>query len=241
MTRLAFGKAGGKSMFDRFGLIRFEAVPLERFGLEKKYKKLAATQDETQDLIRQYEEAAGHVAVLEQGREAARDKDLDAAAAALRAGDEVPEAEHEAALDKELAGAVRARDALQRAVEGTLADVASYRLEHATRLQQDITAALDAKAQELAEHARAAAALYAEVEDGRLEAKRLAPVQGAPENTGAPQDTTVLIGPMTTGTIAGGPNRGEVEAVLNYLSSLAQSVTVVEGERPLAKPDESAA
>jgi len=227
VTRLAFGKAGGKSMFDRFGLIRFEAVPLERFGLQKKWRRLDKLQQEAEGLIGRYQEAAASVADLEQGRQDARDKDLDAAAAALRTGDEVPEAEHEAALDKELAGAVRTRDALQRAVEGALADVASYRLEHATRLQEEISAALDAKAQELAEHARAAAALYAEVEDGRLEAKRLAPVQGAPENTGEPQDTTVLLGPMTTGTIAGGPNRGEVEAVLNYLSSLAQSVTVV--------------
>jgi len=214
-------------MFNRFGLISFEAVPLERFGLEKKYKKLVAMQAETQDLIRQYEEAAGRVAVLEQARPDALDRDLNAHARALRKGDEVPEAEHEAKLDEELAGAVRTRDALQRAVEGAMADVASYRLEHVFTLQQDITAALDARAQDLAEHARAAAALYAEVEDGRLVAKRLAPAQAAPENTGAPQDTTVLIGPMTTGTIAGGPNRGDIEAVLNYLSSLTQSVTVV--------------
>ncbi len=214
-------------MFNRFGLISFEAVPLERFGLEKKYKKLAAMQAETQDLIRQYEEAAGRVAVLEQARQDARDKDLDAHARALRKGEEVPEPEHEAKLDDDLASAIRTRDALQRAVEGAMAEVASYRLEHVFTLQQDITAALDARAHELAEHARAAAALYAEVEDGRLEASRLAPVQGAPENAGAPEDTTVLLGPMTTRTIAGGPNRGEIEAVLNYLSSLAQPVTVV--------------
>ncbi len=216
-------------VFDRFGLIRFEAVALERFGLQKKWRRLDKLQQEAEGLIGRYQEAAAKVADLEQGRQDARDKDLDAAAAALRSGPsaEALEPEHEAALDKELAGAVRTRDALQRAVEGAMAEVASYRLEHATTLQQEITAALDAKAQELAEHAGAAAALYAEVEDGRLEAKRLAPVRGAPENTGEPQDTTVLIGPMTTGTIAGGPNRGEVEAVLNYLSSLAQSVTVV--------------
>ncbi len=214
-------------MFDRFGLIRFEAVALARFGLQKKWRRLDKLQQEAEGLIGRYQEAAAKVAELEQGRQDARDKDLDAAAAALRKGDEVPEAEHEAALDKELSGAARTRDALQRAVEGAMADVASYRLEHVLTLQQDISAALDARAQELAEHARAAAALYAEVEDGRLVAKRLAPVQGAPENTGAPEDTTVLIGPMTTGTIAGGPNRGEVEAVLSYLAGLAQSVTVV--------------
>jgi hypothetical protein len=213
-------------MFDRFGLIRFEAVPLERFGLEKKYKKLDELQQEAEGLIDRYQEAAAKVAGLEQGRQDARDKDLDAHASALRKGDEVPEAEHEAKLDEELAGAVRTRDALQRAVEGAMADVASYRLEHASTLQQEISAALDAKAQDLAEHAWAAAALYAEVEDGRLEAKRLAPVRGAPENTGAPEDTTVLIGPMSTRTDSG-PNRGDIEAVLNYLSSLTQSVTVV--------------
>jgi hypothetical protein len=40
------------------------------------------------------------------------------------------------------------------------------------------------------------------------------------------QDTTVLLGPMTTRT-ASGPHRGEVEAVLSYLASLGLSVTLV--------------
>jgi hypothetical protein len=219
------------SVFDRFGLIRFEAVALERFGLQKKWRRLDKLQQEAEGLIGRYQEAAAEVGALEQGRQDARDKDLDAAAAALRKGDEVVslEPEHEAALDKELSGAVRSRDALQRAVEGAMADVASYRLEHATTLQREISAALDAKAHELAEHARAAAALYAEVEDGRLVAKRLAPAQGAPENTGEPEDTTVLIGPMSTRTVSG-PNRGAVEAVLNYLSSLAPTGSESEAE-----------
>jgi hypothetical protein len=66
------------------------------------------------------------------------------------------------------------------------------------------------------------------LEDGKALAQRFGPPPPpAQENSGSPQDTTVLLGPMTTGPIAGGPNRGEVEAVLNYLSSLAQSVTVV--------------
>lgn len=54
----------------------------------------------------------------------------------------------------------------------------AYRLEHAAKLQADIAAALSTKAQELARHAREAAALYAELEDGKLEAKRLIPPQG---------------------------------------------------------------
>ncbi len=220
-------------MFDRFGLISFQAVPLERFGIHKKWRRLDKLQREAEGLIDRYQEAAAKVAELEQGRQDARDKDLDASATALRSGAEAPEPEHEAALDKELAGAVRTRDALQRAVEGAMADVTSYRLEHVSTLQQDITAALDAKAQELAEHARAAAALYAEVEDGRLEARRLVPVQSAPENTSGPQDTTVLLGPMTTRTVSG-PARGDIEAILSYLASLgseAETTIIGEGER----------
>ncbi len=215
-------------MFNRFGLIDFDTVPLERFGLEKKWKRLATLQNEAQDLIGRYQEAAQKVAELEQGRQAARDRDLDAHAAALRTGGEIPEPEHEAALDKELAGAVRTRDALQRAVEGAIADVTAYRLEHAAKLQADIEAALSTKAQELARHAREAAALYAEFEDGKLEARRLIPPQGAPENTGEPQNSSVLIGPMSTRTLSG-PNRGDVEAVLSYLASLGQPATVVGG------------
>src|SRR5215216_2970975 len=138
-------------MFDRFGLISFQAVPLEKFGLKRKWKKLDKLQREAEGLIGRYQEAAGQVAELEQGRQEARDKDLDAHAAALRSGSEAPSSatEHEAALDKELAGAIRTRDALQRATEGAIADVASYRLEHASALQADISAALDAKARTL--------------------------------------------------------------------------------------------
>lgn len=101
----------------------------------------------------------------------------------------------------------------------------AYRLEHAAKLQADIAAALSTKAQELARHAREAAALYAEFEDGKLEAKRLIPPQGAPENTREPQDSSVLIGPMNTRTITG-PNRGDVEAVLSYLASLGPATVV---------------
>jgi len=233
-------------MFDRFGLIAFEAVPLSRFDLEKGWKKLAALQNEASDLLGRYQEAAATLAALEQGREDARDKDLTAQAAALRSSrsshDELPEPEHELALDKDLEGAGRSMRALQRATEGAIADVNAYRAKHAASLAADIQAALGAKADALAEHARQAAAIYAVLEDGKALARRFVPPPPpAQENTGAPEDTTVLIGPMTTGTIAGGQGRGEVEAVLNYLASLGQSVTVVEGERPLAKPGESAA
>ncbi len=225
-------------MFDRFGLIAFEAVPLSRFDLEKRWKKLAALQDEASDLLGRYQEAAASVEALEQGREDARDKDLTAQAAALRSSRSshpLPEPEHELALDKDLEGAGRSMQALQRATEGAIADVNAYRAKHAASLAADIQAALDAKADALAEHARQAAAIYAEVEDGKALAQRFGPPPPpAQENTGEPEDTTVLIGPMTTGTIAGGPNRGEVEAVLNYLSSLAQSVTVVGADESAA-------
>ncbi len=220
-------------MFDRFGLISFQAVPLERFGLKTKWKKLDKLQQEAEGLITRYQEAAAKVEVLEQGRQAARDRDLDAHADALRSGGEAPEPEHEAALDQDLAGAIRTRDALQRAVEGAMVDVTSYRLEHAFALQEDISAALDAKARKLAEYASVAAALYAEVEDGRLEARRLVPKQAAPENTSGPQDTTVLLGPMTTRTVSG-PARGDIEAALSYLASLgseAETTIVGDGEQ----------
>jgi hypothetical protein len=210
-------------MFDRFGLVAFEAVPLSRFGLEKRWKKLAALQDEAQDLIDRYQEALAKVAALEQGREDARDKDLTAQAAALRRSshDELPGPEHELALDKDLEGARRSMQALQRATEGAIADVNAYRAKHAASLAADIQEALSARASTLAEHARQAAAIYAEVEDGKALAQRFGPPPPpAQENTGEAQDTTVLIGPMSTGTVAGGPPRGEVEAVLAHLASL---------------------
>src|SRR5215210_2387314 len=81
---------------------------------------------------------------------------------------------------------------------------------------------------DLAEHARTAAALFSEVEDGRAEARRLVPREAAPENTGGPKDTTVLLGPVTTRSVSDMP-RGQVEAVLSYLASMG-SETVVAGD-----------
>jgi chromosome segregation ATPase len=214
-------------VFDRFGQVSFDAVPLERLGLEKRWKKLASMQAEAQDLIARYQEAAQKVAEIEQGRAEARDRDLDLHAEALRKGEEMPDPEHEANLNRELASAVRTRDALQRATEGAIADVNRYRAEHASRLQRDVAEALGRTATTLAQRARETSNLYAEYQAVEQDLRRLTPRAPQPENTGAPQDVAHLIGPMGTRVVSG-PNPGEIQAVLDYLASLAPA-TVIEG------------
>ena len=53
-------------------------------------------------------------------------------------------------------------------------------------------------------------------------------IAGRRKGGGEPQNSAVLIGPMSRQTLAG-PNRGDVEAVLSYLDSLGQPATIVGG------------
>lgn len=206
-------------MFNRFGEIAFEAVPLERFGLASRWKKLAAVQGEAAEMIRRYKAAERDVATLEAGRVEARDKDLRAAAVAVRAGKEAPPAAAEADLDRDLSAAIRQRDILERAASDAIEEAHALRAKHAPALSADIREALGKKAAELADHARRAAALYAEVEDGKQTASRLIPAPPPVESNAPAQDTQVFINGPAMSTMRG-PARGEIEAALSYIASM---------------------
>jgi hypothetical protein len=127
-------------------------------------------------------------------------------------------------------GHLRAIDALWAYAPSTTACAArnrsggarSYISRHATALQEDIGEALADKAQKLAEHAREAAALYAAIEDGKQELRRLTPPEPVEENTSDPASVTTVLGPVRTGTLTGGPQRGEVKQVLAHLQGLPE-------------------
>jgi hypothetical protein len=207
-------------MFDRFGQIAFEPVPLARFGLASEWKKLGATQDEALGLIERYREAENEVRALEAQRDAARDTDLRAASSAVRAGKDAPEPQAEPALERKIVAAARTREILERAAGDAIADAQAMRQRNAAALGADIQAALADKAATLAEYARQAAVLYGQVEDGRRLAARLVPPPPAPSMEDTPAgDTTIM---MTAGTTASAPARGDVEGILNYLARMGR-------------------
>jgi hypothetical protein len=110
--------------------------------------------------------------------------------------------------------------------ENAIADVNRHRAEHASRLQRDVAEALERTATTLAQRARETSNLYAEYQAVEQDLRRLTPRVPQEENSGAPVDSAVLIGPMSTRVVSG-PNPGQVEAVLSYLASLNATETLV--------------
>ena len=215
-------------MIDRFGQIAFEPVPLERFELASKWKKLETIQNEAAKLIGRYREAENEARALAAKRDAARDTDLETAASAVRAGKDAPEPRAVPALERKLVAATRTREILERAAGDAIGEAQAERQRHAAGLASDIQAALDKSAAALADHARQAVALYAKIEDGRRDAARLVPPPAPPAETGPPGSgeaarSTVLASQFvaTTSQRTASPDRGTVERVLSHLAALA--------------------
>ncbi|MEJ7815962.1 MAG: hypothetical protein WKF53_12385 [Rubrobacter sp.] len=225
-------------MFDRFGQVAFEPLPLERLGLIPKFKRLAAVQEEAATLIARYWAADRDVRTLEAGRSDARDKDLEAGARALRAGKEAPEGHtptHESALDKDLTTVTRTRDVLERAVTDVIAEAMALKQKNAAALTREMDAAIRSRAASLAEHARQAARLYAEVEDAERDVRRLIPPPPAASLENVPAGPTrVIFAPLTRGVAS--PTRGDIERILAYLTSLGapESPGEADGESRVA-------
>ncbi len=206
-------------MIDRFGSWLFDPIPLDELGLN--WPRLQAAQAEVSHLIGQHSEASQAVAELEAKRGAARERDLDDAATAIRAGSGAPAPKAEPKLERKLEGAVRTRDALTRAVSSAISDSNAFRLKHAGALEADANRSLEALKGQLAEKAKQTAALYAESEAAGASVKKLAPPAVAPpESTAAGQDTSYF--PQfvaTTSQRTASPDRGTIERVLSHLSS----------------------
>ncbi len=209
----------------RFGQWAFEEVPLD--ALKLSWPELASIQAEVKHLISEHAETAREVTALEATREGAREQDLDAAAAALRAGKAVPSPRAEPALQKKVDGAVRTRDALARAVSNAIGDSNAFRLKHAASLEADATFSLEALRSQLAENAKKTAALYAESEAAAASVKKLQPPApppaetGPPGSSGAAATSTVFAPQFVHGTSrSAGPDRGTIESVLSHLAGV---------------------
>jgi hypothetical protein len=208
-------------MLDRFGNWAFEPVPLDALGL--KWPKLAALQDEVKTLIEQHAQAAQAVAALEAERSAAREQDLDAGAAALRAGNAVPSPKAEPALEKQVLAAVRTRDAFARAVSNAIEELESFKRLHAGALEADAARSLLVLRSKLAENAKKTAAVFAEAEAAAASVKKLAPPAVAPpESSAAGQDTVFAPQFVARTSRSAGPARGEIDRVLDFLAALGE-------------------
>jgi hypothetical protein len=204
---------------DRFGEWAFEEVPLD--ALKLSWPRLASIQAEVKHLIGEHAEAAREVTALEATREGAREQDLDAAAAALRAGNAVPSPKASPALQRKIESAVRTRDALERAVSSAIGDSNAFRLKHSASLLADATWSLSALRSKLAENAKKTAALYAESEAAAASVKKLEPPAAAPpQSSAAGQDTVYAPQFVATTSRSAGPERGDIERVLSHLAAL---------------------
>jgi len=209
-------------MFNRFGDWACEPVPLDALGLN--WPRLAAAQDEVRSLIQQHAEASQAVTALEAGRPASRERDLDDAAAALRAGNAVPSPKEEPALEKKLVGAVRTRDAFSRAVSSAIEELEVFKRKHAGALEADASRSLGLLRSKLAENAKKTAALYSEAEAAAASVKKLQPPAPPPVESGEAAATSTVFAPQFVATTSRGadPQRGDIERVLSHLAALGE-------------------
>ncbi len=206
-------------MIDRFGSWLFDPVQLDALGLN--WPKLAGAQNEVRHLIGQHGEAVQAVAELEAGRQAAREKDLDDAATAIRAGAGAPAPKASPALERKIEGAVRTRDAFSRAVSNAIEELENFKRVHSASLLADATWSLEALRSQLAEKAKQTAAIFAESEAAAASVKKLEPPVAAPAESGEAAARSTVYAPQFVHTTSrsAGPGRGDIERVLSHLAA----------------------
>jgi Skp family chaperone for outer membrane proteins len=204
-------------MYNRFGQLAVDPFPLERFGLEERYPKLAALQREVHKLDARRIEAERDLVAHRQGVGQARQKDTEAAAKALRAGSDMPQAKHEVAANEKVREAERKLAALENATAAAAQDLTDEQRKHSGALLEDLTRARAAAAKRVAEQATTLLADYGLFLDSEDIGKRFAPPAPVPDENAPAQDTTFVIHAPRAAT---GPQRGDVEAVLSHLSRL---------------------
>jgi len=174
-------------------------------------------------------EASARVQALAVKTATAREADLDREAAALNAGRKPPNPT-EPALREQSEGAARDLEVLARRLALAVGDRGRYISEHHGGILKLLGAAHAAEGERVAaaaSEALAALAAYHGAEDTARNLQRLHPAP-APENVGGPQNSVTVWGALTTRNYAGGPQRGDLEATLQYLISMG-APTIVEG------------
>jgi hypothetical protein len=195
-------------------------LDLRKYGIADEFPRLAKLQAEIRDLELAREKAQSAVMAATNAIPVAQQRDAEAAAKAIRAGRNVPDAKHERRAASALEDTQRNLAAYTRAAGDAQADMGAFIAKHRASLRAAMVEAVNENAQQLAHHARKAAELYAFAEDSKYDLKQLAPPPPpVDENAPAQRLSTTVIG-VTTHRAAG-PNRGDVEQMLTYLASLA--------------------
>jgi hypothetical protein len=208
-------------------------IDLQRYGLAEQWSRLSELQGEVSSLTQRRDKARREVEVARQALEAARQKDAEVAAKALRKGGDMPKPQAEEKARKHLEAQERTYAAFVKAVEDATAELGSYQAQHSAEIRESLIAALRKQAETLAQHAQEATQIFGLLEDSRYVLKDLAPPPEAEDYTGpAARLSTYVMGVQVTqsaGTTD--PPRGDVEATLAYLTSLQERFVVADGEQ----------
>lgn len=195
---------------------------LTTLGLEKRWPRLARLQTEIAGLEKRNREAEVEVMRLRAELGPAREKDLDAEAKAIRAGKEPPKSKHEPDVQRKLERAERDSAVMGRALQAAQTDLGTFLAKHQAELYRDVAVARSQIGARVAEAARAALVDYVRYEDLFYVLKNLTPPPPNREGEPVQRLTQSFIGGGVQ-TTQRGPDRGEVEAMLQHLISLASS------------------
>jgi len=188
-----------------------------------KWPRLRELREEEANLEKQLARQGAEVAQLKAALPAARDKDLDASAAAVREGKKPPTAKHEPKAHAAVKDAEQTYQITQRALEATRADYLKHLARHQAAVYADVLETRQALANEAAEGARKAASAYGKWHSMQYVIRDLAPPPPAPdEQAPAQRLTSSWTGTILTTTSANEPDRGVIEGMLSYLISLEQ-------------------
>ena len=195
----------------------------------EKVPELSRLEQAVGALQQQQAAAQAKVAALSNKVQQAREDDLNREALALNRGGKAPKPK-EPALRSQLERAQRELEVLERRLTLAGSERSHYIQGHSERLMRLLAGAQAAEGEKVA--GGAATVLedllrYFRAEDDARAMRRLIPAP-APENTGAPQKSVTVWGPMTTNNVTGGPPRGELEGTLRYLASLGAGTVVGE-------------
>jgi hypothetical protein len=194
---------------------------LKALGLEKRWPRLAELLREVASFEEKSRKANVEVQQLQAELGSARERDLNLEAQAARAGEKVPEPEHEPEVQKKLERASRDAVVMQRALEAAQTDLGAFRAKHQAALYDDVVARGQEMAAKVAKAAQAALVEYGHYEDLYYVVRDLTPPPAPDENRPAERVTTVY-GPRPLTTGSSGPARGHVEQTLQYLIGLAE-------------------
>jgi hypothetical protein len=189
--------------------------------------ELAKLESTVSDLERKHSESQARVAALGHRTNQAREHDLNAEAAALNAARKPPRPT-EPALREQSEGAARDLEVLARRLALAQGGRGRYLSEHHGEILELLGAAHATEGVRVAAAAEAALdalLAYHKAEDDARNLARLHPAP-QPENTSGPESTSVVWGHVNTRNFTGGPQRGDLEATLQYLISLGAGTVV---------------